>query len=1113
MSYLKYVLRTLVFYWRTNLGSIAGVAIATAILAGALGVGDSVKKSLLILVSERIGNTSLAIVGGDRFFKEELADNLHKQLGQYFTNHFAPTDKFFKTSSLLILRCAASNPESGLRANNAQLIGIDSNFWSFSFSGKQLNEPGVDRAFINSQIAQQLGLTQGMELLLRIEKPSLTPAESVLTPNNVPVLSIRVTVDRIISEKDLGDFSLTPSVFSPNNIFVSRKWLAERAGIAGRMNTILVNRQSGLNTKELEVNLKRCLRFEDIGLTWNYISNTDLVELRSERVFLDDNIARTARELDSYRYGVLGYFVNSISANNRETPYSIICGVDKNFSEFSLSQSDILVNDWLAQDLMIGPGDTVKIKYFVPGSLKNLLENEASFRVKAIVPLAGRYSDKTLMPEFPGLANIEDCRDWHLGVDIDLNKIRKKDEEYWKTYRGVPKAFISLEAAQNLWSNRFGTFTGLRFANKSEPAQSGGHALNVIEQQLLSVLSPSDFGLRIDNLSLKAQMVANTPVDFSGLFIGMSFFIIVSALVLTGLFFKFDIEQRLNELATLLSIGFNLAAVKRILIIHGLFISALGGCLGVLFSGVATKLLVFGINKIWGEITGDINLHVAIKTISILEAYVMGFVISMITIWLLSRRLDWSSISALRSVTRVINPEQMKGHFWLGIIFIIIALVTALLGRFVFLEQSVIAFFIAGACILAGLMELLYWLMAMVHRLDVYDGGVNILAIKNCAKRSGRSVAIAAMTACGIFIIIIVSANKKNISEHALGRTSGTGGFKIWMELSVPIVHDLSSDTGRSKVGLDYDTNADVRFVGFRAGQGSEASCLNPGFAGQPRLLGTPYKQLSALGAFSFKDVLNHNQNQASWNLLECDPKSDEIPGVADLSAIYWNMKKKLGDVIEYEDEFGRKFKVRLVGGLDTSVFQGFILISDDVFQYRFPSVNGQKIFIVDSGNLSESKLIADLASNLEDWGPELLLTKDRLFSFMNIENIYLSIFFWLGALGVGIGTSGLGLIVLRNVHERRAEFALMLSVGFPKRTVLKMVVLEHISLFVYGIICAIVAATIATIPAANVANQYVDWSTVGLAICGCCLVGILCVCLATILSTKQDFLSALRNE
>src|SRR5690349_7245221 len=67
--------RSLVFYWRTNLAVVLGVAVAVSVLAGALLVGDSVRGSLRDVVLSQLGSTDQAVVS-KTFFRERLAGDL-----------------------------------------------------------------------------------------------------------------------------------------------------------------------------------------------------------------------------------------------------------------------------------------------------------------------------------------------------------------------------------------------------------------------------------------------------------------------------------------------------------------------------------------------------------------------------------------------------------------------------------------------------------------------------------------------------------------------------------------------------------------------------------------------------------------------------------------------------------------------------------------------------------------------------------------------------------------------------------------------------------------------------------------------------------------------------
>ena len=70
---MSLVRRSLLYYWRTNLAVILGVATAVAVLSGALLVGDSVRASLRDLVLSRLGKTQ-AVVTSVQFFREQLGE-------------------------------------------------------------------------------------------------------------------------------------------------------------------------------------------------------------------------------------------------------------------------------------------------------------------------------------------------------------------------------------------------------------------------------------------------------------------------------------------------------------------------------------------------------------------------------------------------------------------------------------------------------------------------------------------------------------------------------------------------------------------------------------------------------------------------------------------------------------------------------------------------------------------------------------------------------------------------------------------------------------------------------------------------------------------------------
>ena len=75
--------RNLIYFWRSNLAVVLGVATAVAVLSGALLVGDSVRGSLRDLFVQRLGKTD-EVIASTSFFREKLVDELHSYTPKYW---------------------------------------------------------------------------------------------------------------------------------------------------------------------------------------------------------------------------------------------------------------------------------------------------------------------------------------------------------------------------------------------------------------------------------------------------------------------------------------------------------------------------------------------------------------------------------------------------------------------------------------------------------------------------------------------------------------------------------------------------------------------------------------------------------------------------------------------------------------------------------------------------------------------------------------------------------------------------------------------------------------------------------------------------------------------
>jgi ABC-type antimicrobial peptide transport system permease subunit len=118
-----------------------------------------------------------------------------------------------------------------------------------------------------------------------------------------------------------------------------------------------------------------------------------------------------------------------------------------------------------------------------------------------------------------------------------------------------------------------------------------------------------------------------------------------------------------------------------------------------------------------------------------------------------------------------------------------------------------------------------------------------------------------------------------------------------------------------------------------------------------------------------------------------------------------------------------------------------------------------------------------------------------------------------LGGLGVILGTFGLGVIVLRNMLERRSELAILRCVGFSRGRIVWLVLAEHWLLLVLGLLCGFLSAAVAIYPSLAAPGMHVPVATIALILGAIIAAGLASTTMAVHLSLQGPLLPALRSE
>ena len=1106
MSPGRLVARSVRFYWRTNLAVLLAVVVATGVLTGALAVGDSVQHTLRKTLEARLGGTQFAVLPQGRSFRAELAGDLERQLG----GTIAP---------VLQVPGIVTNEDGSRRVNRVQVLGVDDKFYAVGPGGNPLGPSDDAEAVLSESVARRLGVRAGDEVVLRVERPGLMPRDVPLVSDENRTAAFRLKVHALADNTAFGRFDMQANQVAPLNVFVPLSWLGERTGQPGRANTLLAaHLNEGISSDQVNAAVAKAWKLGDAGLEIRRLEPQDALELRSQRIFIEEPVGVEAASAAENATGVLTYFVNEIRLGNKATPYSTVTAIGgpAGFGALlpaNMGDDEIVINQWLADDLGAKVGDSLDIAYYLLGPRRELREEHSRFKVIRIVPLAGSARDPNLMPEFPGLAEVKNCRDWKPGVPVSLDKIRPKDEQYWDEYRGTPKAFITLTAGQSRWRNQYGNLTAVRYPWREGLAEQ-------IEQHLMSKLDPAAVGLFFQPVRERGLRAGRGGTDFGNLFLGLSMFLIASAVILTGLLFVFGVESRSEQIGMLRAVGWPAKQVRRLLLAEGGLVALLGTVIGVGAGLLYTRLMLYGLSTTWSGAVAGSEVYFHARAATLLSGGLGGLVAALFAIWLTLRRQVKRPARQLLagnlegdSRSRILRSRGKLGLALAVVAFVGAGVIFALApgGNS---EAVAGAFFGAGALLLLGMLSLCHITLRMVGGgWDTPLVSLGGLGFRNTTRRRGRSLAIIGLLACGVFMVVAVGANRHNPRAEPQDRGSGTGGFALYGESSVAILHDLNSESGRQKLGLAGQGLDGIGVVPLRVRDGDDASCLNLNRAQRPRLLAVQPDALRQRQAFSFTSVLGDNPKEKGWDLLQTNLGTGVVPAVGDYPTVFWALGKNIGDELEYSDEMGRTFRVRIVGMLAGSVLQGSLIIAENEFTSRFPSVDGYGVFLMDVPAGGADAVTEKLTSILRDYGLVLTPTSERLAAFSAVENTYLSIFLVLGSLGLVLGSVGLGLVVLRNLLERRGELAMLRAIGFDRSRLKRMVFYEHWGLLLAGLACGAISAVVAVIPAVRSPGGQVPYLTLLAVVVVIALSGAAWVWLAGTLALRGPLLDALRQE
>ncbi|QEG23901.1 ABC transporter permease [Mariniblastus fucicola] len=1153
-------------YLPVNLAIALGVAAATAVLTGALLVGDSMRTSLRDLTLDRLGETDDLLISRGFFDQSSMRPDNNQELAAFWDQSVPAI--LFNNGTVE----TQDSSQSGIqRAANVNVFGVPNEFWQLDTSGISVNELSGDTAIINRALADQLGIADSESaspVTLRIPKPTQLPAESALGAKRDLIESlVGIEVVQILPNEGLAGFSMHQSQLDSPNIFVPVQMLQDslsRSALRHKSSSEQVNvsflgrtdanRAAAADFQNVLRELPRTL--EDEGISLKRVTQTfesdgqsatvfDYWTLSSEQLVLLPAVVSAIEETFPGAKPVFTYLANDIRKSDSESgiPFSMIAAIDID-DAFPLrdvdgqriqppSEDEIVINEWAANDIDVDVGDSLTIAWFDPETTHGKqTKQEATLVVSAIAALTEPYeafevrrrgevvpakfdtaptlaNDPNLTPEVPGVTDAESIENWDLPFET-ASKLRPSDDTYWENHRTTPKAFVSFATGQKLWSSRFGDVTSYRIPAKTERSE--------IQTRLLSAIAETKgaSGFELITLRQNALTASSGSTPFDVLFLALSMFVIASGLILVSLLFRLTLQSRASEVGLLQAVGLPAKRVSGIWIREMLLVCILGAVLGILIGIGYAAAMIWGLKTWWvGAISKPIiDLHIG--PVSILIGFVSGILICVGTIFWALRSLRRQSVRGMLAgrIDESASLPNRKSKKWMPVAIVsmlVLAVILSVLAINLSGDAQAGSFMGSGFCVLAAMLMFVY---SMLERDGESNSATDLqqLALMSLRRNPLRSTLTIGLVAVASFLIAAVSSFRLTPTEQ------GTAGFDYVAQSSQPLFSNLSSADGQTEL-LDATLPPSTRVFGFRFKPGEDASCNNLYQSTQPRVLGATQDFIDSFNAevpaFAWGGSVAESDAESAnpWTMLNRSYDDGAIPVIIDKNTANYSLKifAPGGDYVVHFDT-GETVTFRVVGFLSNTILQGSLLVSEDSFVRAFPYLGGSRYFLIDSENETDSaQAVAVLEQQLGDEGFDARSAPRLLANFMSVQNTYLSTFQSLGALGLLLGTFGLAAVQIRNVLERKRELGLMRAVGFGKGRLAGMILIENGWLLGTGLVVGILAALCGTLPHYLFGDASVPWVALGGIFIAIFAIGIVASLLATRILSQMNLLDSLK--
>ncbi|KAA6318481.1 hypothetical protein EZS27_031514, partial [termite gut metagenome] len=564
------------------------------------------------------------------------------------------------------------------------------------------------------------------------------------------------------------------------------------------------------------------------------------------------------------------------------------------------------------------------------------------------------------------------------------------------------------------WGNAYGSATAIR---NDKPFDTSGLDASMFGVQ---IIYPKELGLS----------AARNGVDFSSLFLSLGFFIILSAVLLMLVPLSEMMYVRRNEIALFSALGYPKKRITGILWRESAPVVLVSSLIGIVVGLLYTWLILVLLGSLWKGATHTGGFVLFPNVDSILTGFVAGIVISLVL-------LRVAIVRALRNhaLNRKIRNNPICRKLCVAFAFTLATIFSVYWAA----ANAISLFVVAGVLLI--ITAACWGNYVVSHRGAAQSGPFHIpkLIWANLYANKKRVLLSFFTLTVGVFIVFSVGLNRRGFTDNAQ-LASGTGGYSLWCESSVPMYHNIATQAGRDKLALS-DLPENTRVIQIARYSADDASCLNLNKVSQPTVLGV---DMDLLKTADFE--MERSMYPIGESVFEAvQTATDSIyPVLIDETVLMWGLMLNLGDTISYENGTGKKVYLQLAGTLKSSIFQGNVLMDKRLFSEIWNEITGSEIALFKVNEQETEKTKRLLEQALNEYGVRVTTTAQRLKEFNSVTDAYLNIFLTLGGLGLLLGIMSFIIVVRKDFVSRREQISLLHSLGFTHKRIEKLLVKEN---------------------------------------------------------------------